>query len=135
MEINRTEVKRMPIKMHQICYFLAICEERNFTRAAQRCGVAQPSLTRAIQQLESDLGGPLFERASAAIHLTALGAFVHPEFVRIENAVARIEQIAAQRRRSPVTPAAVPPTARFTRTVAVVVIVIAILGVGLALRI
>ena len=125
----------MPIKMHQICYFLAICEERSFTRAARRCGVAQPSLTRAIQQLESDLGGLLFERASAAIHLTALGALVRPEFVRIESTVTRIQEIAAQRRRSPVTPASARPAARLMRTVAVIVIVIAILGVGLALRI
>src|SRR5262245_31012171 len=37
-----------PMQMHQIRYFLALCEERNFTRAARRCGVSQPSLTNAI---------------------------------------------------------------------------------------
>jgi predicted transcriptional regulator len=45
------------MKMHQIRYFLAHCEEQNFTRAAKRCGIAQPSLTRAIKQLEKALGG------------------------------------------------------------------------------
>jgi DNA-binding transcriptional LysR family regulator len=40
------------MEMHQVRYFLALCEERNFTRAAKRCGVAQPSLTHAIKQLE-----------------------------------------------------------------------------------
>ncbi len=37
------------MEMHQIRYFLAVSEERNFTRAAERCNVAQPSLTRAIR--------------------------------------------------------------------------------------
>ena len=38
------------MEMHQVRYFLALCEELNFTRAAERCHVAQPSLTRAIKQ-------------------------------------------------------------------------------------
>jgi DNA-binding transcriptional LysR family regulator len=36
------------MQMHQIRYFLALCEERSFTRAAKRCGISQPSLTNAI---------------------------------------------------------------------------------------
>jgi DNA-binding transcriptional LysR family regulator len=46
--------------MHQVRYFLALCEELNFTRAARRCGVSQPSLTTAISALERDLDGALF---------------------------------------------------------------------------
>jgi DNA-binding MarR family transcriptional regulator len=42
----------MAVKTHQVLYFLALCEEQSFTRAARRCGIAQPSLTRAIQALE-----------------------------------------------------------------------------------
>jgi hypothetical protein len=48
------------MEMHQVRYFLAIYEEGNFTRAAKRCGVKQPSLTRAIQRLETEFGAPLF---------------------------------------------------------------------------
>jgi len=48
------------MQMHQICYFLALCEERSFTRAAKRCGISQPSLTNAIIALERELGGALF---------------------------------------------------------------------------
>ena len=58
------------MQMHQIRYFLALCEERNFTRAAKRSGVAQPSLTNAILALERELGGRLFQR-KPAIALTA----------------------------------------------------------------
>ena len=74
------------MQMHQIRYFLALCEERNFTRAAKRCGVSQPSLTNAIMGLERELGGVLFQR-KPLIALTVLGQAVQPYFQRIaENA-------------------------------------------------
>ena len=63
--------------MQQIHYFLALCEELNFTRAARRCSVAQPSLTTAIGALERELGGALFHR-KPAIALTGLGHRVRP---------------------------------------------------------
>ncbi len=50
------------MEMHQIRYFLALCEELNFTKAAERCNVAQPSLTRAIKLLEDEFGGVLLHR-------------------------------------------------------------------------
>ncbi len=50
------------MQMQQIHYFLVLCQELSFTRAARRCGVAQPSLTTAIGALERDLGGALFHR-------------------------------------------------------------------------
>jgi DNA-binding transcriptional LysR family regulator len=46
------------MEMHQVRYFVALCENLNFTRAAENCGVSQPSLTKAIQRLEEELGGP-----------------------------------------------------------------------------
>ena len=63
--------------MQQIHYFLTLCEELNFTRAARRCGVTQPSLTTAIGALERELGGALFHR-KPAIALTGLGHRVRP---------------------------------------------------------
>ena len=45
------------VEMHQIRYFLALSETLNFTKAAERCNVAQPSLTHAIHSLEIELGG------------------------------------------------------------------------------
>jgi LysR family hydrogen peroxide-inducible transcriptional activator len=70
------------MQMHQIRYFLALCEERNFTRAARRSGVSQPSLTNAIIALERQLGGTLFQR-KPHIALTALGQAVQPYLTRI----------------------------------------------------
>ena len=65
------------MQMHQVGYFLALCEELSFTRAARRCGVSQPSLTTAIGALERDLGGALFHR-KPSIALTGLGRMVRP---------------------------------------------------------
>lgn len=64
--------------MNQVHYFLALCEERNFTRAAKRCGVSQPSLTNAIKRLEQKYNGPLFHRDRGNIELTELGRVVKP---------------------------------------------------------
>jgi len=74
------------MEMQQIRYFLVLCEERSFTRAARQCGISQPSLTNAIIRLEQELGGPLFER-KPAVAPTVLGHAVHPYLQRIaENA-------------------------------------------------
>jgi len=66
------------MEMHQIRYFLAAARMLNFTRAAEECHVAQPSLTRAIQQLEEELGGDLFRRERKLSHLTDLGQRMLP---------------------------------------------------------
>jgi DNA-binding transcriptional LysR family regulator len=83
------------MKIRQVTYFLTLCEEQSFTRAARRCGVAQPSLTRAIQLLEQEIGGRLFERNNSRVRLTELGARVHPDFVRIGQATENIRDTAA----------------------------------------
>jgi LysR family hydrogen peroxide-inducible transcriptional activator len=71
------------MEMHQIRYFLAVCETLNFTRAAERCNVAQPSLTRAVKSLEEELGGPLFRRERQNTHLTALGEMMRPHLAQV----------------------------------------------------
>ncbi|MEI6419327.1 MAG: LysR family transcriptional regulator [Sphingomonadales bacterium] len=70
------------MEMHQIRYFLSAARLLNFTRAAEECNVAQPSLTRAIQKLEEELGGPLFRRERARTHLTELGRLMQPHLER-----------------------------------------------------
>jgi LysR family hydrogen peroxide-inducible transcriptional activator len=70
------------MEMHQVRYFLAIYEEGNFTRAAKSCGVKQPSLTRAIQRLESEFGGPLFIRTKKGTTLSHLGRLVRTHFLQ-----------------------------------------------------
>ncbi|GLH76625.1 transcriptional regulator [Bradyrhizobium sp. SSBR45G] len=66
------------MEMHQVRYFLAVARLLNFTRAAEECNVTQPSLTRAIKQLEAELGGDLFRRERPSAQLTELGQRMHP---------------------------------------------------------
>jgi LysR family hydrogen peroxide-inducible transcriptional activator len=71
------------MRMHQVRYFRAMCEELNFTRAAARCNVSQPSLTRAISNLEREFGGLLFNRERSNTHLTELARVVKPYLDRV----------------------------------------------------
>jgi len=80
------------MEMMQIRYFLALRDERNFTRAARRCGVAQPSLTRAIRNLERELGEPLFARRPDGANLTVYGEQVAPYFDAIWRCIAEIKR-------------------------------------------
>ena len=70
------------MELHEIRYFLAVSDTLNFTRAAERCNVTQPSLTRAIQSLEAKVGGgPLINRERGNTHLTELGRLMLPYFL------------------------------------------------------
>src|SRR6266511_3242308 len=71
------------MELYQVKYFLALCETLNFTRAADKCAVSQPSLTRAIQNLEGEFGGPLFHRERQRTHLTELGRLMQPYFEQV----------------------------------------------------
>ncbi len=66
------------MEMHQLRYFLAVCQTLNFTSAAELCHVSQPSLSRAIKNLEGELGGPLFRRERSRTHLSDLGRMMQP---------------------------------------------------------
>ena len=106
------------MKVRQVTYFLALCEEQSFTRAARRCGVAQPSLTRAIQLLEQEIGGRLFERGNSSVRLTELGALVRPDFARISQSTENIERTAARLLASSSDTSEQRPMEGFTRTLA-----------------
>ena len=73
------------MEMHQVKYFLAVCEHRNFTQAANASNVSQPALTTAIKKLEEELGGPLFLRDRSGCQLTQLGELVRPRLQRIHD--------------------------------------------------
>ena len=74
------------VELYQIRYFLKACDTLNFTRAAEQCGVSVPSLSRAIHQLEEELGGQLFRRERHLTHLTDLGRLMLQHFAAMNNA-------------------------------------------------
>lgn len=83
------------MEMHQVRYFVALSETLNFTRAAERCNVTQPSLTRAIRLIEEELGGPLFNRERNQTHLTELGRAMEPHLRELLEKASTARQHAA----------------------------------------
>lgn len=73
------------MEINQIRYFLAVAKILNFTRAAKACAVSQPALSKAIRNLETNLGADLFDRDSQKVELTDFGRTMRIHFERIED--------------------------------------------------
>ncbi|WP_336961502.1 LysR family transcriptional regulator [Sphingobium aquiterrae] len=69
----------MNIDIRQLRYFLAVADERSFTRGAERLNMAQPPLSKRIQELEAALGVTLFERGSRPLRLTPAGQLLYEQ--------------------------------------------------------
>ena len=85
------------MEFQQVRYFLNLAETLNFTAAAMRCGVSQPTLTRAIQRLEQELGGTLLYRDGKDTRLTALGRDIQAEFAAISESEQRVLALSQNR--------------------------------------
>jgi DNA-binding transcriptional LysR family regulator len=66
------------MEFRQLEYFVAVAEEANFTRAAERIHVAQPAVSAQIQRLEREVGQPLLDRSRRTVRLTAAGEAALP---------------------------------------------------------
>jgi LysR family hydrogen peroxide-inducible transcriptional activator len=71
------------MELHQLRYVLAVARTRNFSRAAEECHVAQPSLSQQIKKLEIELGERLFDRLKRETKLTSHGETFLTRAVRI----------------------------------------------------
>ncbi|ODV44288.1 LysR family transcriptional regulator [Cupriavidus sp. UYMMa02A] len=84
------------MELRHLRYFVAVAEERNFTRAAERLHIAQPPLSRQIQQLEEVLGVQLFERNTRPLRLTDTGRFFYTHALQL---LAQTSELEAMTRR------------------------------------
>ncbi len=79
------------MELHQLRYFVAVAEQRHFTKAARELAVAQPSVSKQIRRLEDELGAPLFHRMRGNVSLTPAGEALLPLARRVLVDVAGAE--------------------------------------------
>jgi DNA-binding transcriptional LysR family regulator len=86
------------MELRHLRYFLAVGEEQHYRRGAERLRVAQPALSRQIQDLEREVGFKLFDRMSRGVKLSAAGRLFLEEARRIltdvDEAVLRAQRVA-----------------------------------------
>ncbi|HZW63727.1 MAG TPA: LysR substrate-binding domain-containing protein [Flavobacteriaceae bacterium] len=80
----------------QLYYVLAVAEHKNFTKAAEKCFVTQPTLSMQIQKLEDELNIQIFDRTKKPIELTAVGKKLVTQAKNIVNEANRIQDIVDQ---------------------------------------
>ncbi|WP_260928262.1 LysR family transcriptional regulator [Novosphingobium sp. 9] len=78
--------------VRRLRYFVAVASERSFTRAAQRLNMAQPPLSKRIQEIEDELGAQLIDRSIRPLQLTAAGALFYEQSLQVLH---RLEQLSA----------------------------------------
>ena len=79
------------MEIHQLEYFIAIVETGSFSKAAERCNVAQPSLSQQIKKLETEIGHLLFDRLGRRVVLTNIGKMLIPKAQRILDEIQGIK--------------------------------------------
>src|SRR3979411_2746175 len=93
------------MEFHQLRYFVAVAEERHFTKAARGLHVAQPSVSRAIRVLEEDLGTSFFHRRKGKVALTSAGEVLLPWARRVladvDGAALEVRELSDLRRGRP----------------------------------
>jgi LysR family transcriptional regulator, hydrogen peroxide-inducible genes activator len=104
------------MEVHQLRYFCAVAETGNFTRAAEREQVAQPSLSQQIMKLEEELAVRLFDRLGRSVRLTDMGQMFLPRARAILTEMRAAKEEVAQRQSSvsgPISVGVIPTIAPY----------------------
>lgn len=81
------------MELQQLRYFVTVAELGNFTRAAEKCLVSQPSLSQQIIKLEKEIGHPLIERLGRRLRLTSVGEVLYDRASSILSAVEETQDL------------------------------------------
>lgn len=82
--------------LNELRFIVAVAQERNFRRAAEKSFISQPALSLAIQKLEEELGLKIFERGKSEVTLTSVGAAIVEQAQRVLEEAERIRTIASR---------------------------------------
>lgn len=82
--------------LNELRYIVAVSQDRNFRRAAERVFISQPALSLAIQKLEEELGVAIFERSKIEVSVTPIGELIVAQAQRTLEEASRIKEIASQ---------------------------------------
>ena len=86
--------------LQQMEYIVAVYRLRHFAKAAEQCGVTQPTLSAMIQKLEAELGIKIFERSSQQVVPTAIGKLVVEQAWRVISRANRIKEMVEEEKKS-----------------------------------
>ena len=90
--------------LNELRFIVAVAQERNFRRAAEKSFISQPALSLAIQKLEEELGLKIFERGKSDITVTPIGSAIIEQAQRVLEEAERIREIATQGKNQLVAP-------------------------------
>jgi LysR family hydrogen peroxide-inducible transcriptional activator len=90
--------------LNELRFIVAVAQERNFRRAAEKSFISQPALSLAIQKLEEELGLKIFERGKSEITITPVGTAIVEQAQRVLEEAERIREIAGQGKNQLTTP-------------------------------
>ncbi|MDD5471579.1 MAG: hydrogen peroxide-inducible genes activator [Sideroxydans sp.] len=90
--------------LNELRFIVAVAQERNFRRAAEKAFISQPALSLAIQKLEDELGLKIFERGKNEVSLTPVGTAIVEQAQRVLEEAEHIREIAAQGKNQLSTP-------------------------------
>jgi len=87
---------QITMTLNELRFIVAVAQQRNFRRAAEKSCISQPALSLAIQKLEDELGLKIFERGKSHVTVTAVGSAIVEQAQRVLEEAARIREIATQ---------------------------------------
>lgn len=88
-----------PVEVRDMLYILAVCEERSFSRAAEKYYITQPALSKIVKRVEGNLGTQIFDRGSVPLKVTPEGEVFVEYFRKMQEIQQEIESYCDEMRR------------------------------------